>query len=84
MRELPAIPRRRRGSDRVGRYVLALVTLILLANVLVGEAGFIALFRASAERARLGLIRFRGHFPKGGYDVHDGHTNQEPATPPAV
>jgi hypothetical protein len=20
----------------------------------------------------VGLIRFRGHFPKGGYDVHDG------------
>ena len=32
----------------------------------------------------LGLIRFRGHFPKGGYDVHDGQTNQEPATPPGV
>ncbi len=53
MRELPPIPRRRRGPSKVGRYVLALVTLILLANVLVGEAGFIALFRASAERARL-------------------------------
>ncbi len=24
----------------------------------------------------MALIRFRGHFPKGGYDVHDGHTNQ--------
>ena len=22
------------------------------------------------------MIRFRGHFPKGGYDIHDGHTNQ--------
>ena len=32
----------------------------------------------------LGLIRFRGHFPKGEYDVHDGQTNQEPATPPGV
>ncbi len=53
MRELPAIPRRRRGSGRVGRYVLALVTLILLADVLVGEAGLIARFRASGERARL-------------------------------
>ena len=53
MRELPALPRRRRRSGRIGRYVLALVTLILLADVLVGEAGFIALFRARAERARL-------------------------------
>ena len=32
----------------------------------------------------VGLIRFRGHFPKGGYDVHDGQPNREPATPPAV
>ena len=34
----------------------------------------------------VGLIRFRGHFPKGGYDVHtDGRNNsQAPAPPPAV
>jgi len=25
----------------------------------------------------LGLIRFRGHFPKGGYDVHDGRQKTE-------
>jgi hypothetical protein len=25
----------------------------------------------------LGLIRFRGHFPKGGYDVHDGRQATE-------
>jgi hypothetical protein len=24
-----------------------------------------------------GLIRFRGHFPKGGYDVHDGSRHPE-------
>ena len=32
----------------------------------------------------MGLIRFRGHFPKGGYDVHtDGRHFQEatPASP---
>jgi putative transposase len=36
--------------------------------------------------SRLGLIRFRGHFPKGGYDVHtDGRNDSpEPAPPPAV
>ena len=28
-------------------------------------------------RRALGLIRFRGHILKGGYDVHDGATNQE-------
>jgi hypothetical protein len=27
--------------------------------------------------SRLGLIRFRGHFPKGGYDVHDGRDETE-------
>ena len=25
----------------------------------------------------VGLIRFRGHFPKGGYDVHDGRQKTE-------
>jgi hypothetical protein len=25
----------------------------------------------------MGLIRFRGHFPKGGYDVHDGRHETE-------
>ena len=32
----------------------------------------------------LGLIRFRGHIPKGGYDVHDDQNNEAPASAPAV
>ncbi|MHC4831002.1 MAG: hypothetical protein ACYTFT_11720, partial [Planctomycetota bacterium] len=32
----------------------------------------------------VGLIRFRGHFPKGGYDVHDGDHEAVPAPAPAV
>ena len=32
----------------------------------------------------LGLIQFRGHFLKGGYDVHNGKDNAAPATPPGV
>jgi len=28
--------------------------------------------------ARVALIRFRGHFPKAGYDVHDGKHETEP------
>ena len=32
----------------------------------------------------LGLIRFRGHFPKGGYDVQNGIKEGGPATPAAV
>ena len=31
----------------------------------------------------LRLIRFRGHLPKGGYDVHNGR-DEAPAFPPAV
>ena len=36
------------------------------------------------ENVGVGLIRSRGHFPKGGYDVPDGATNQESAPTPAV
>ena len=36
------------------------------------------------EEYDVGLIRSRGHFPKGGYDVPDGATNQESAPTPAV
>ena len=33
----------------------------------------------------VGLIRFRGRFPKGGYDVPDGNRcNQHPATATTV
>jgi hypothetical protein len=32
------------------------------------------------EREELGLIRFRGHFPKGGYDVHNHARGPQEAT----
>ena len=35
------------------------------------------------DEARLGLIQIRGHFPKGGYDVHDG-CNREAAARASV
>jgi len=39
----------------------------------------------TAGRREMGLIRFRGHVPKGGYDGHDGSRHrQEPAVPAAV
>ena len=38
----------------------------------------------AAHRSTLGLIQFRGHFLKGGYDVHNGKDNAAPATPPGV
>jgi hypothetical protein len=34
--------------------------------------------------SRLRLIRFRGHLPKGGYDVPNGQREEKPATAPAV
>jgi len=37
-----------------------------------------------AALADLGLIRSRGHFPKGGYDVHDGTLNEIETTASAV
>ena len=40
--------------------------------------------QAFERLSRLGVIRFCGHIPKGGYDVHDGATKQEPAPAPAV
>ena len=33
---------------------------------------------------RVGLIRFRGRFRKGDYDVHDGEDDKAPAGAPAV
>jgi hypothetical protein len=36
-----------------------------------------------ADRA-VGLIRFRGHLPKGGYDVPNGRFDATPAAAPAV
>ena len=43
---------------------------------------FVSTLRRSSDK--VGLIRFRGHLLKGGYDVHDGATKQEPTTPSAV
>jgi hypothetical protein len=37
---------------------------------------------AQARGGSLRLIRFRGHLPKGGYDVqNDGRDSQAPAAP---
>jgi transposase len=37
--------------------------------------------REMAKAVGLRLIRFRGHFPRGGYDVHDGRHETEAAPP---
>ena len=51
--ELPALPRRTLPPRRAGRYVLLLVTILLVANSVIGERGLVALLRANQAHARL-------------------------------
>ena len=51
--ELPPLPRRTPTPRRTGRYVLLLVTILLVANAVVGEHGLVALVRANQAHARL-------------------------------
>lgn len=48
---LPPLPRRTPKPTRTWRYVLLLVTLLLVANSIAGERGLVALFRANQEHA---------------------------------
>ena len=56
LNELPPLPRRTPTPRRTGRYVLALVTLLLLANAFIGERGLVSLLRADREHTRLQLV----------------------------
>ena len=49
---LPPLPRRTPPPRSTSRYVLSLVTILLVANAIVGERGLVALFRANQEHAR--------------------------------
>ena len=40
--------------------------------------------KVRVARALVGLIQFRGRFPKGGYDVHDGKHNEAETTTSSV
>ena len=51
--ELRPLPRRTPTPRRTGRYMLLLVTLLLVANAFVGERGLIVLLRANQAHARL-------------------------------
>ena len=51
--ELPPVPQRTPKPRGTWRYVLLLVTILLVANAFVGERGFVALFRANQAHARL-------------------------------
>ncbi len=54
-------------------------------SLLTGEDWGGVLKRGIVERrGGLCLIRFRGHVPKGGYDVPHVSKQQWPAPPPAV
>lgn len=52
LNEMATLPRRAPTPRRTGRYVLSLVTILLVANAIVGERGLVALFRANQEHAR--------------------------------
>ncbi len=51
--ELPPVPRRTPTPRSTGRYILLLVTILLLADAFVGERGLVALLRANQAHARL-------------------------------
>jgi len=54
LNKLPPIPRRTpQPRVRTGRYLLALVTLLMIANAVIGERGLVALFKTSQEHSQL-------------------------------
>ena len=64
------------ASDAIGNTrELWLALRHLVPSVLVFVLSFVII---------LGLIRFRGHFPKGGYDVQNGITQGGTASAAAV
>ena len=58
------------GGAKLAAWLVAEIDELILqiTPVLIGSA-----IRVAGMR----LIRFRGHFPKGGYDVHDGGTEEK-------
>ena len=51
---LPPIPRRTpQPRRRTGRYLLVLITLLMIANAVIGERGLVALFKTSQEHTQL-------------------------------
>jgi len=55
--------------------VVEILTVAQTAGIRLEARG--RTLRVQAPAGALGLIRFRGHFPKGGYDVHDGRQKTE-------
>ena len=53
LNELPPLPRRTPTPRRSGRYLLVLVTALLVANAIIGERGLLALLQTSREHTQL-------------------------------
>jgi cell division protein FtsB len=53
LNDLPALPRRTPTPRRSWRYVLMLVTVVLIADAFFGERGLVALYRANQEHVTL-------------------------------
>lgn len=51
LNDMPPLPQRTPAPRHTGRYVLLLVTILLVANAIVGERGLVALFRANQAHA---------------------------------
>ena len=56
LNDLPPLPQRTPAPRHTGRYVLLLVTILLIANAIVGERGLVALFRANKAHSSQQLI----------------------------
>ena len=71
------------GLTACDRFTVEVLTLAGLQRYLSHGDGYTSPIPPSPILA-VGLIRFRGHVPKGGYDVHDAQDDEVPATTPAV
>lgn len=56
LNDMPPLPQRTPAPRHTGRYVLLLVTILLVANAIVGERGLVALFRANQAHANQQLF----------------------------
>ena len=52
----PRVPRRQRPPSRASRFLILLVSVVLVGNALVGERGLIALIRATHQMSSVSRI----------------------------
>ena len=53
---MPAVPRRQRPPRRASRFLILLVSVVLLGNALVGERGLISLVRSGRQVAAVSNV----------------------------